>query len=163
MWVKQQKLRVGLGQKNSFLEKPLAPSRGQERHKGWEQGQGNSKPSKAWQVVNPRGDLVGQMAVFKSELPHLAEKIAAERSCSCCLVKTATALTTCKNWQTYLTSQLQLALWKERNQILLAIQSPGETTSELPLYANTRIGHLRSNSRTFTKTQNFLFSCAWYF
>jgi hypothetical protein len=31
-----------------------------------------SQPSKAEQVVDPRADLVGQRAVFKTELPHLA-------------------------------------------------------------------------------------------
>jgi hypothetical protein len=43
-----------------------------------------------------------------------------------------------------------------KNQILLISQSPGDTTSELHLYTNTRIGCLRNNSITFTKKLNFL-------
>jgi hypothetical protein len=56
------------------------------------------------------------------------------------------------SWQSYLTSKFQL---------ILCTKEPNTTHSQSPyqsflLCANTRIGHLRKNSRIFTKRLNFL-------
>jgi hypothetical protein len=57
-----------------------------------------------------------------------------------------------------------------RNQILLTSQLSAQTTSEICLYANISFGHLRNNSRTYTKqTELFvvhvpsIFCCIYFF
>jgi hypothetical protein len=90
------------------------------------------------EVVDPRADLVGQRAVFKTELPHLAREgadqtIVAEGQYNCCLVKTTAALTTLHKLADLSHFPIAITPMDRRNQILLISQSPGETTSELLL------------------------------
>jgi hypothetical protein len=71
-------------------------------------------------------------------------------------VKTTTALTTLHELAELPQIPIATCPVDRGNQILLITQSPGEAASELPLYAKTRFGHLRKNSRTFNRL-NFLF------
>jgi hypothetical protein len=61
------------------------------------------------------------------------------------------------NWQSYLSSQLQLALWTEGTND----HSQARTHQHSHLDANTRFGSLRNNSRTFTNRLSFLLFCTW--
>jgi hypothetical protein len=45
-----------------------------KRYKGCDQGWGKKPTSQAGQVTDPGADLVGQMAVFQTELSHLTRE-----------------------------------------------------------------------------------------
>jgi hypothetical protein len=62
----------------------------------------------------------------------------------------------CMCWQTSLTSKLQLTLWTQRTKYHSQASNLVRPHKSSCLYINTRIGHLRNNSRTFTKRLNFL-------
>jgi hypothetical protein len=87
-------------------------------------------------VVDPEADLMGQKAIFKTELAHIAgrranQTVAANGQCSCSQVKTSRALTTLHK----MPENLPIATnpVDRRNPILLRSQSPAETTLELVL------------------------------
>jgi hypothetical protein len=77
-------------------------------------------------------------------------RVAAVGQCSLPPVENNSTLTTL-DWQTYLTSQLQLALWTERTKYYSQASYLVRPHQSSHLYANTRIGCQRSNSRTSTK------------
>jgi hypothetical protein len=60
------------------------------------------------------------------------------------------------NWQSYLTSQFQLILWTIRTKYYSQASHLVRQPQSFHLYTNTRIGHQRSNSKTFAKRLNFL-------
>jgi hypothetical protein len=60
------------------------------------------------------------------------------------------------NWQIYITSQLHLTLWTEGTKYYSQASHLVRPYQNSCLYTNTRIGHLRNNSRTFTKRLNLL-------
>jgi hypothetical protein len=141
---------------------PAEVGRGTKAERG---GRATVQPPKAGQVVYLRADLIGQRAVFKTELPHLTrggadQTVAAGGQCSCCLVKTTmkitTALTTIHEVADLPHLPIATNPVDRRNQILLTFQSITETTSELPLVHQYQIAHLRDNYRTLTKRLNFL-------
>jgi hypothetical protein len=67
------------------------------------------------------------------------------------------------NWQTYLTSQLQLTLGTEGTKSCSQTSHLVRTHQRSHLYTSTRIGCLRTKSRTFTKRLNFLFLYLFFF
>jgi hypothetical protein len=101
-------------------------------------GRATRQLPKVGQVVNPRAGLLGQRAVFKTELPHLVgggdnQTVAALGKHSCCMLKTTTALTTLHKLAELLQFSIATCSVDIRSQILLTRQSPGGTTSELLL------------------------------
>jgi hypothetical protein len=88
--------------------------------------------------MDPKADFVGQRAVFKTELLPLAgggadQTVTAEKQCSCHLVKTMTALITLYELADFPHLPVATNPVDRRKQILLTSQSPGETTTQLPL------------------------------
>jgi hypothetical protein len=152
---------VGTGWQANFPEEPLAPSRDWEKQKGWVGVGATGQSPKAGQVVDPGSDLLEQKTVFKTELPHLARGGANQTELQ---LKDNTAAAwwkqqlwpPCMSWQNYLTSQLQLILWTDGTKYYSQVSHLVRPHQSFCLYANTRIGHLRNNSRTFTKRLNFL-------
>jgi hypothetical protein len=83
-------------------------------------------------------------------------RVAAVWQSSCCLVKTTVLTTLHELLVSYLSSQLQFALWTERNKYYSQTSHLVRPHQSSCLYANIRTGRLRNNSRTFTKRMNFL-------
>jgi hypothetical protein len=86
--------------------------------KGWKQWWGDKPPPKAGQVVDPRADLLGHKAVFKTKLPYLAGGGVNKTELQ---LKDNTAASwwkqqvwpPCVIWHNYFTSQFQLNWWTE--------------------------------------------------
>jgi hypothetical protein len=139
---------------------PPALSRDQEKHKDWEQGWDDRPTSQSGAGGGSWSWSLQQSTAFKTELPHFAGEGAdqTELQLKC---NTAAACwkqqlwPPCMSWQSYFTSQFQLFLWTEGPN---TTHKPVTwwTTSEFCLNVNTRIRHLRKNSRTFTNRLNFL-------
>jgi hypothetical protein len=81
--------------------------------------------------------------------------VATERQCSCCLVKII-ALTTLNKLAVLPHLKFQLILWAEGTKYYSQASHLVRPHQSFSLYANTRIGHLRNNSRIFTKRLKFL-------
>jgi hypothetical protein len=60
------------------------------------------------------------------------------------------------SWQSFLTSQFQIILWTEETKYYSQANHLEGSHQSFHLYAITRIGHLRNNSRIFTKRLNGL-------
>jgi hypothetical protein len=89
--------------------------------------------------------------------PCWANRVVAIEQCSCCLVKTKTALTTLHELAvSHLSYQLQFALWMEGIKHYLQASHLMRPHQSFCLHANTRIGCQRNNSRTFTKQTELL-------
>jgi hypothetical protein len=63
----------------------------------------------------------------------------------------------CMNWQTYITSQLQLTLGTDRTKYYSQASHMVRPHQSSHFYTNTQIGCIRNDFRTFTKRLNFLY------
>jgi hypothetical protein len=89
--------------------------------------------------------------------------VAAEGQCSCCLVKTTAALTTLHKLSDFFHLTIATNLVDRKTNYYSQASHLVRPHQSFCLYNNTRIGHLRNNSKTFTKRLNFLCSWTWYF
>jgi hypothetical protein len=150
-------LRVGVGWQANLSKYPLAPSRDRENTKV------TGQPLKAGKVVDPRANLWDRGQHSKLNFPTSLGEELTKQSCSW-RHNTAAAWWKqqlrphCISWQSYLTSQFQLVLWTEWTKHYSKASYQVRPHQSFNLYANTRIGHLRNNFRTFTKKVNFLCS-----
>jgi hypothetical protein len=159
---KQQSLRVGVGWQVNLPEGQISTDQRSERHKGWEWRQEQQanlpKPGRWW---IPQLVLWNRGQYSKLNCPTLLGEEPTKQTCS----YRATQLPPGENnssehpaWTGSEVPQLPIATYPvdRMNQILLTSQSPGETTSELPLVHQYLIGCQRNNSRTFTKQTELL-------
>jgi hypothetical protein len=121
---------------------------------------GNRPTSQTGQVVDPRADLWNKGQHSKLNCPtllwkELTNRAAGEGQHNCCLVKT-TALNILHKLAElpHLTNPTDIVdrrtkYYSQASNLVRAHQS-------FHLYANTRTGHLRNNSRTYTKRLNIL-------
>jgi hypothetical protein len=94
---------------------------------------------------------------FPALLGEEPTRVAAAGQCSFCLVKKGTDLTTLNELTvSYLSSQLQLVLWTEGTKYYSQASHLVRPHEGTRLYADTRIGCQRNNSRTFTKQTEIL-------
>jgi hypothetical protein len=108
--------------------------------------------SKAGQVVDCRADLLNQRAAFKTELPHLTEggahQIAAAEGQHSYQLGKSVALTTLHDLMIILHLTISIKLENRRIKHYSQTNHQVRPHQSFCLYANTRTGCQRSNSRT---------------
>jgi hypothetical protein len=132
------KVKSGGGWQANLPKKSLAPSRGLEKHKGWDQGwddkpisqSGTGGESQSWSH-GTQGNFQNWIALpcWGRSWPEL--QLYSDHSCH--LVKITIALTTLHKLEELPQLQIATCPVNRKNQILLTSQSLGETTSELLL------------------------------
>jgi hypothetical protein len=156
------------GATNQHPRGVLTPSRGQERHKGWQWGWGD-KPTSQRRIgggsTSWSHETEGSIQNWTAPPcwgRRKTNRVVAVGQLSCRLVKKTRALTILHELAELLQLPTATCPVDRRNQILLKASLLVRPHQSSCLYANTRIRHLRNNSRTFTK-QTELFVVPWCF
>jgi hypothetical protein len=126
-------------------------------------GKASGQLPKAGQVVDPRAVLIGQRTAFKTELLYLAGEELTKQSCSWRAMQLLPGEKKQQLWTPALTilhGQADVPHFKiETNLVDRRTKYYSQTVRSHQSFHfdnSSMTGHLRNNSRTFTKTLNFL-------